>query len=713
MGSFILGIDVGGTFTDASLVETDSQSNWTAKASTTTEDLTEGVLNCLNELAELSGYSVSEILSEAIKFAHGTTQTSNLIFTRTGAKVGLITTRGFADQILFMGGKGRVAGLSLRDRRHFRITDKPDPLVPRHLIREVPERIDYRGAIITPLDKNQLRRALDELAKEGVEALAICFLWSFANEVHEAQALDVAREENPDLYVSVSKDVAPLIGEYERTATTVVNAYVGPGFRDYLEDLQTRLKEQGLTCPLLILQANGGVAEVGETLPVRTIESGPAAGVVAVKHLADTLGEPNVIATDVGGTTFKVSLVSAGEWTVKPETVIGQYSIQMPMVDVVSIGAGGGSIAWADDNRLRVGPASAGADPGPACYGWGGTDPTVTDADLVLGYLNPDYFLGGKIQLDPGRARTAIRQGVAEELVDGDVTRAAAGIKKVIDSRMADLIRKSTIERGHDPRDFVLMAYGGAGPAHCGAYGAELGIERVIIPADATVYSAFGAAVSDIRHTFQRTDRMLFPLELGRFRRNFQALKEQAYEVLKREGVARERIRLLQRVYMRYRRQMHEVRVPLERSPTDLKEDDLEELVRTFEARYESLYGPGAGHHEAGLELVTFEVEAVGPIEKPRLNRHEVAQPNPASVSPTGSRQAYWPELDGWADTPVYHGPRLVPTNRISGPAIIEYPGTTVVIHPGQTTEVDAYLNVILHLENTVHDPELTQPDHL
>lgn len=693
--SFIVGIDIGGTFTDAAAVDTASGAVYSAKARTTPDDLVRGVLDALELLAQQAGCRREVLLAETTKFAHGTTQTSNVMFTWSGARTGLLATRGFADELLIMRARGRVAGLGHAERRHFRATQKPPQIIPRELIEEVAERVDYRGRVLVPLTEEEARRAVDALLARGVEAVAIALLWSPQEPEHELLLERVLRERAPDVYVSVSHRLAPVIGEYERTATTAVNAYVGPTVATYFERLADRLRAAGLSRPLLVLQASGGAAQVEETVPVNTIESGPAAGMVATKLLADAAGYRNIVATDVGGTTFKVGLLVDGQWSLARETVINQYTLLIPMIDLVSIGAGGGSIAWVDDSRLRIGPESAGADPGPACYGWGGTEPTVTDADLALGLLNPERFLGGRLRLRPDLAEQAIRERVANRLFDGDVTRAAAGIRQVVDAQMGDLVRKMSIERGYDPREFVLLAYGGAGPLHAAGYARDVGVRQIIVPPAATVYSAFGAAASDIHHSLQRSFGGIFPDDLDEIARLYAEMERAACELLQRQGVPPERMRLARWADMRYERQWHDVRVPVPAGPVDGA--FVTAVQQAFANRYAALYGAGSVLANAGLRLLRVGIEAVGVVEKPALPRLEPGGPDPTPAEQP-ARRVFWPEAGQWLETRVFDGLLLRPGNRLEGPAVIELPGTTVAIPPADRAEIDHFGNTLITL---------------
>lgn len=691
---FIVGIDIGGTFTDAVAVNVTTGQVLQAKTPSTPEDLTDGVIVAIDELAQAAGFDAHELLGQTVKFVHGTTQSSNIMFTWTGARIGLLATRGFGDQVLIMRAIGRVAGRSLSDRRHFRTMDKPPAIVPKDRIREVAERVDYKGEVLVALDLDDARRAIQELVEDGVEAIAIALLWSFRNPVHEVAMAELIRDLAPGVHVTRSSEIAPVIGEYERTSTAVVNAYVSPLMVAYLERLEARVADAGLERRPLILQASGGVTQVDHTVPVNTIESGPAAGVVGAKLLSDATGYRNLIATDVGGTTFKVSLLVDGEWSYAREAIVNQYHLAVPMIDVVSIGSGGGSIAWIDaGQRLRIGPRSAGADPGPVAYGRGGTEPTVTDADVVLGFIDPNYFLGGRIRLDRRRAMAAIQTQIADELFGGDLMRAAAGIRTVVDAQMADLVRKATIERGHDPRDFALLAYGGAGPLHAASYGREIGAARLVVPLTATVYSAWGAAGSDVRHTLRDSFALNLPGDPAIANGRYLTLDQQARELLHRQDVAESDIVLARWAEVRYRRQMHEVRVPVQAG--DIDATALGAIATAFEVRYEALYGRGTAYREAGIEIVTFGLDAIGRTERPAFPRFKPSGADLETAARPG-RSVYWPELAKAIDTAVYDGSLLEPEMAFNGPAIVEMPGTTVVVPEGDSATIDDVLNIVI-----------------
>jgi len=681
---YTVAVDIGGTFTDVVVIDAASGKTFAGKSLTTPDDLHRGVVDGLRDAAEQVGVEVPALLSGAERMVHATTQSSNAVFAFSGARTAVLTTRGFGDTLLIMRATGRVAGLSVFERHHYRLTQKPRLLADERDIFEVPERIDHRGQVIQALDEDCVRGIAERIRAAGYQAVAIAFLFSHKNPRHERRAREILEESLPGVYICASADVAPVMGEYERSATALFNAYVGPVIASYLSRLEETLKRAGLQQRLLIVQANGGVATTVQTVPIFTIESGPAAGVVGAAQLGGTLGVPNVIATDVGGTTFKVAIIENGRWSYSRETVLNQYQLRLPMVDVASIGAGGGSIAWVDGRRLRVGPQSAAAAPGPACYGFGGREPTVTDADVVLGYLSPERFLGGRMALHPSLAAEAIRERIARPLFGGDVIAAAAGIRQVIDSQMADLIRKCTLERGYDPREFAMMAYGGAGPVHAASYGEEVGVRRIIVPFLATVHSAYGAAQSDVRFSLQHSHPLILPGEPEAVEAIYAKMEAEGASRLREADVPAERQRFERWVEARYRRQVHHLRVS---APSRIDTAGLGQMAENFEREYERLFGKGAALRDAGIELVNYGIEAVGLVHKVAAERGT----HKGRASPRTERMSYCPRRKDMVMTPVYDGPSLPTGAELPGAAIIEHPGTTIVILTGQRGCIDPY----------------------
>jgi len=673
-----VGVDIGGTFTDT-VVMNDAGEVASYKTPTTPESLLDGLL------ANLADAAVG--LDEIDRIAHGTTAATNAYLERRGASVALLTTRGFEDVIFMQRQLGMTAGLSPAELTDYAKRSVPEPLVPRRLVFGIRERVDYSGAAVGRLREDDVRDACAVIREAGVEAVAICFLWSFENPAHEQRAAEIVRDELPGVYLSVSSELVPRLGEYERTATTLVNAYLGPRVSGYMDTLDERLGDANL----LLLDSSGSVmtpAEAGRA-PVRLLLSGPSGGVTASRFLGAALGHPNVITFDMGGTSTDVGLIVDGEAARRNDMTLGKYHFLLPMVDVRAIGAGGGSIAQVEEGGyLQVGPRSAGAVPGPACYGRGGELPTVTDADLVLGLIDPAYFLGGRIALDPAAARRAIETHVAEPL-QLDVEEAAAGIKRVVDARMGDLLRTVTVEQGHDPREFVLYAFGGAGPTHAPAFALDL-VDELYVPSSQSVHSAFGAVASDIALNLElaaplRVSRTGGGAEVdpGRLEEIFHTLEKQAHERLAAQGVEEAQRRLVRLVEVRFTRQTKTIPVRYQGSVTQLLEDFLQ--------AYEVRYSRDAIPETAGFELVTFVVDAQGHLQRPQLARHERGGEHAPA---RGTRRAFDAAQGSFVDTATYAGPELRPGNRIAGPAIVEYPGTTVVVLSGQNARVDELLGI-------------------
>lgn len=696
---YFIGVDTGGTFTDCVVLD-NAGDVFTAKAPSTPANFAEGVLESVERVgAALGGLSAREVLNRTRFFAHGTTVGTNTLITRSGARTGLITTRGHED-MLFMGRiKQKVAGMNEDQLHDFLIHDKDDrPVVPRRRVRGLNERVDYKGAIVVQLDEAEVRDTLRHLVEEeGCESIAICLLWSFMNSDHERRVADIAQEAYPKVAVSLSVELAPVLGEYERCATTVINAYLAPRVSAYLRDLDQRLSQSGLASRLMIMLSNGGVAPAEEAARKAAflLSSGPAGGVIGARGLGRRLGYANVLTTDVGGTSFDVGLVVDGEAEFAREPIFDKYHLTFPMVDVVSIGAGGGSIAWLDAHGfLKVGPQSAGAVPGPACYGRGGTEPTVTDANVVLGRINPEYFLGGTWRLDADAAHTAIRERIAEPL-GMSVEDAALGIVDILDARMADLVRSVTIGRGLDPREFALLAIGGAGPLHVGAYGRDAGVRAVIVPDHASEFSALGIASADTQVVKRASVHMVGPFAAAAVAEVLTSLEQQAANELRAAG-ADGNPRVLQSVDMRYKGQIHEVSVPIARAGAGADaEVDTEAIVRDFHVQYEKRYGLGTTNPAAPVEALSWEVRAASEAVAPALVERSVAS---SGVVLKARRPVYF--RGGWLqDTPIYDRDTLHAGSQVEGPAVIEAPDTTILVNPAQTVSMDRFGNLIMDVQ--------------
>ncbi|GAB7549377.1 hydantoinase/oxoprolinase family protein [Cupriavidus sp. 8B] len=696
--SYVIGIDTGGTFTDG-FVAHESGRLASAKSPSTPPDFSQGFLNVLDELARELGISTAQLLAQTRYIVHGTTSTINAVITGDVAKVGFLTTRGHADSISIMNLEGRYAGLGPDEIQNMARTNKPQPLVPRDRLFEIDERIDYKGAEIVPLDERGVREAVRRLVEMEVEAIAVSFLWSFRNSTHERRAREIISEEAPHLYVALSSDVSPRIREYARSATTIINTQIGPVLRKYLVPLETQLRERGFTGALLVMQGSGGCVQAADAPAhaVSTLGSVLTGGVVGCLHLADALGHKNVVSTDIGGTTFLVGLVLDGKPATTTTTVLHQHQINTTMVDVHTIGAGGGAIAWLDaGGNLRVGPRSAGARPGPACYGEGGTLPTVTDADLVLGIINPDNFLGGRKKLHRELAEEAIRQHIAEPL-GLSVDEGAAAIYAIQNAQTADLVRKVVVNSGYDPRDFVVYSFGGAGPMHCASYSADLGVQEVVVPLGSTaaVFSAYGLAASDIVLTAESSAPDNFPSPADQVNEIFVRLEAELHQRIVDQGLHFTEVRFEREADLRYTMQLAEVSTPV---PTGILDDDAVRLVGThFETLYEKLYGKGTGFADAGLQVITYRVRAIGCLPSrptlPELKRQR------GETRPHRTRQVFLDMRHGWESTSIYDYRDLATGAQIEGPAVVEAPTTTVAIPRGCAGEVDRLGNLVLRYD--------------
>jgi N-methylhydantoinase A len=585
--------------------------------------------------------------------------------------------------------------------------EKPPPLVPRHRCLGIPERIDANGRVVVPLDEEAVRDAGRRLRAEGVAAIAVCFLHSYLNPDHERRAAELLREVFPEAMLSLSCDVAPEFREYFRASTTVINAAVRPVVARYLRSIEDRLRAAGLGAELLVMQSSGGIFtfEAARERPVFMVESGPAAGVMAATYLGGALGYGDVISFDMGGTTAKVGLVQNGRPRVTKEYEVGAmarssgggvkargYPIRTPVIDLVEIGAGGGSIAWVDSGGgLRVGPQSAGADPGPACYGNGGAEPTVTDANLVLGRLNPDFFLGGEIVLDVDRAHRAIEERCARRL-GLDVVTAAHGIVEIANAAMTTALRLVSVQRGYDPRDFVLVAFGGAGPLHANRLATEAEIGTIVVPMSPGTTSALGLLVTDLQHDYATTlNRRVDRLDVGEVESAYRDLEARGRQALAREGIAPADVLLQRQADVRYVGQSYELTVPLPNGSVD--PGTLAGVVRAFHAAHDQAYGfcaPGEP-----TEFVNLRLTAVGAIAKPRLRETPPATAGARSAQ-TATRSVWFAEAGGFVECPIFDRYRLTAGTVLDGPAVVEEIDSTTAVHPGYSARVDRYGNLIL-----------------
>jgi N-methylhydantoinase A len=674
VGSSIIAVDVGGTFIDIVSIDRETGRVSVEKQPATPDRLADELLTALGRLPGVP--------AEIERFLHGSTVAINALLQRKGAKVGLITTRGFRDVLELARGN--------RPSIYDWVWVPPEPLVPRELRREVTERLGPLGDEVAPLDLAGLAREVDGLLDDGVEAIAVCFLHAYANPKHEREVAEAIERRRPGFPVTLSSDIATEWHEYERTSTAVINAYVQPSFRTYLGSLRDGLADAGMKGAIGVMQSNGGVmaADRALELPVRTLSSGPAGGVIGVAALARRLGHPDAICTDVGGTTYDVAIIEGGRVQERTETEIAGLPVLAPTVDVVSIGAGGGSVAWIDElGALRVGPRSAGARPGPACFGFGGEEPTVTDCHLVLGRLDPERFLGSRMRLDVEAAERAIAERVAAPL-EMRVEAAAEGVLRIVETSMANAIHSMTVERGIDPRGFALYAYGGAGGLFAAATAAELDIPTIVVPREPANFSAWGIVASEYREDASTTRVLRLDDESMRSAvAELGSLGEEVVERLTDLGFVRDLVEVERRADLRFEGQEHTVTVEL---ASEWGGGDTAALRAAFVARHQQLYGHG--DPEAVVELVTVRSRGLIPVEEPLWPPWSVAtEAPPRSESPVFFRQA-----GGTVPTAIYDRDSLAVEQRLVGPAIVEEWTSSTLVPPGWTAHTEPRGNLVL-----------------
>jgi N-methylhydantoinase A len=697
--AFKIGIDVGGTFTDFLLMGPKGRTE-VHKELSTPADPSIAVMAGLATLAAGEGLDFAAFLGHIEMIVHGTTVTTNAVLTGNTARTGLVTTRGFRDALQMRRGMREV----IYDNRYH----PPAAIVPRHLRLPVTERVDAEGAIVALLVAADVEAAIERFLAEGIEAVALCFLHAHANASHEEAAARMIAERMPKAYLSVSSRVLPQVRFYERTSTTVLNAGVGPILARYLENLTRKLAEARYAGLLLIMQSNGGVASPASVarLAAMTLLSGPAAAPAAGLAWMAPRREKNFITVDMGGTSFDAALVRDGVPAVTTTGSVNHYALALPAMEINTIGAGGGSIAWIDDGGLlHMGPQSAGADPGPACYGRGGVEPTCTDASLVLGYLSAEYFAGGRMRLDEPAAERVIRERIARPL-GMSLVQAAHGMFHVINVNMAAAIREISVQKGYDPRDFPLICAGGAGPVH-GAYIAmELGIGSVCVPRESSIFCASGMLRTDLKHDYVRSYAHLLEAagaERAKLRSRVRALvremKAEARAALKVEGIPLARQRMRHAMDLRYLGQYHEVTVEI--PDRALEQSDWNAVRELFHTRHDQLYGYALRTEGTPVELLNLRLTAIGVTDKPPLKRHRRAGPGCAAAI-KGRRRAYLPERRGFRDVPVYDGDLLVHGNKLSGPAIIESINTSIFVPGGFVAEYDVLGSCLV----TSHGPK-------
>ncbi len=687
-----VGVDIGGTFTDLVALSDDGELI-NIKVPSTPLAPEKGVVEALVELlAEVSPDEIDVVV-------HATTIATNALLGQKGLslpKTALITTRGFRDII--------EIGRQRRPRLYDIFFTKPRPLVERRYRYEVTERIGPRGEVIKPLSTSEVEDAVKDMLKEGVEAAAIGFLNSYVNPAHELEAKRVLQEMAPSLHVTASCEISPEYREYERISTAVVNSVLKPIVSLYVKRLESELRSLGVMAPLYVMQSNGGMASTGvvSEAPVTVVESGPAAGVIAAAFYSRALGVSNVISFDMGGTTAKAGSIFRGtpeqvaEYEVAGEIHKGRvvkgsgYPVRFPFIDLVECSAGGGTIAWVDKGgALRVGPVSAGADPGPACYGQGGEDPTITDANLLLGRLNPRYLLGGRKRIYRELAEKAFREKICE-LLGADLTEAAIAVIELANTEMSKILRIVSVERGYDPRDFSMIAFGGAGPMHACALAEELDVKEVVIPPNPGLFSALGLLAADFQHDFTKAVMSrASELEPASVEEVFRELEERGSRILEEEGVSQSQMSFIRKLDLRYIGQAYELTVPAS-SPFDKRA--LEQVIEAFHRRHEEVYGYAAREEE--VYVVNARVTAVGIVRKPKLKRYVAGGSQPPAQAVIEEREAYFSR--GYERCKVYQREKLKPGNTIEGPAVIEQYDSTTVVHPSFQATVDEFSNLVL-----------------
>ena len=687
-----IGIDVGGTFTDVTLLNAETGQYYTYKLSSTLHDQSLAIANGTKETLELYGVPVSEIEY----FGHGTTVATNMIIERKGAKTALITTKGFRD-LLEIGRQTRPSLYNIME-------DKPELLIRRQLRKEINERVTSDGAVLQTPTEEEIKRVLLDLKSKGVESIAVCFLFSFLNPDNEKIVEKCIKEVWPDVYYSVSSTILPEFREFERLSTTVINSYLGPRMKMYIHNLRQRIKDVGVTVEPYITQSNGGVMSISSTIqtPVQTALSGPSAGVMGAIYVAHAAGFDDIITYDMGGTSTDVSLVKDGiaEYTTKRK-VCGLPS-GVPMIDVHAVGAGGGSIAQIDNaGALKVGPESAGANPGPAAYGLGNSNPVVTDANIVLGRINPEYVLGGRLKINSELSKDAVKKKIAEPM-GISTAQAALGIVKVVNSNMARAIRVITVEKGHNPSDFTLVAYGGAGPLHAVNLAQEMGIHNVLIPPAPGTLCALGLLTADIKKSYVKTAISLFEEATPEYiNAIMDGLKAEGNAWLESEKVMSAHRQFHGIAEMRYVGQNYELQVEM---PTGgITIESLQQMKQEFFKVHEMNYG--YYNADAPIQFVNFRCEAIGVVQKPNLTEltDEMVDPSVAEIC---RRLVYFEESDLPIECPVYDRAKFGKTEKVNGPCIVEQMDSTTVIPPNTYFSVDKYGNLLVRTFASKKDGE-------
>lgn len=686
---FKIGIDVGGTFTDFLLMDLNGHSE-TFKELSTPEDPSIAVMNGLIRMAEAQQLSLPSFLDRVEIIVHGTTVTTNAVLTGNVSRTGLLTTRGFRDALEMRRGIREV----LYDNKY----RPPDPLVPRHLRLPVSERVDFKGDVVDAIDEKDILEGIRVFQDQKLEAVAICFMHAYANSSHERRAAEIVREQMPDAYLSVSSSVLSQIRFYDRISTTVLNASVGPILKRYLSRLSARLLENGFAGIFLIMQSNGGVTtpESVTELAASTLLSGPAAAPMAGIAYAGLHDRDSFITVDMGGTSFDAALIKDAQPIVTRDGRVNRMALALPMMEINTIGAGGGSVAWIDEGGLlRMGPKSAGARPGPVCYGLGGTEPTCSDANLILGYLSEDFFAGGRMKLDRNACERAIKNTVADPL-EMDIVQAAYGMFHIMNVNMASAIREISVQKGYDPRDFLMVCGGGAGPIHAAMIALELEMSRILIPKESSILCAAGMLLSDLKHDFVKSHHTLFSdahMVQTVFLDMVKDLEESGEKILLSENIPIDNHECQFFLDLRYLGQYHEVSVPVKMKA--LKSFDIDEMISGFHKEHNRLYGYDLKDDGTEVELVNIRMTAIGRTDKPVFKTEPFSGPD-VEHALKGERPVFLPSITAFERVRVFDGDKLGYGNHLAGPAIIEQTNTTIFVPSMFEIKCDEYGNYLM-----------------
>lgn len=694
----LAGVDIGGTFTDGYYID-EKLNITTAKAlSTPEDDFLSGIFNCIEELARGANKSPTELMRSVVRFAHGSTIATNAIIQDKVAKAGMITTKGHKDVLISQLGVGKYKGRPPEERLN-PLNPKPPCIIPEELIEEVAERVDSVGEVVVGLNENEVEKAIDKLLNKGVEVIAVCFLWSFLNPSHELRVKEMINKIKPDMFVSCSHSVIPKLGEYQRFTAAVVNGMIHPILSAYMKGMKKGFESKyDFVKPIYIMGCDGGIRILGEIekTPIVTIGSGPVGGLIYASSLCDVLRQPNIITTDMGGTSFDMGVIINGMPAIRETSLVNQYEYFMPALDNISLGTGGGSIAWYDEvgKRLRVGPQSAGAAPGPACYGIGGTEPTVTDANLVLGYLNPEIMIKGK-RISRDKAVESMRP--LGKVLDKDPVEMAVGIDEVTNNIMALAIRSEMIARGLDYRKYILLCFGGAAGLHVSEIARIVGIKRCILPQSAAVLSAAGLCSADFKIEVRKEVLYLEPFNLKELNADFAELEEEAKARIRASGVEEEDVVIERGLEMKYHLQYVQLRMPTPFLTGEISEEAVTKITKEFDNIYSERYGEVSLLPAALREIATVVVTGVGKVPQVKLAPERLVERIPAEAV-TAPRQIYSKETGGFVGAKTYDGTKLLPGNKVEGSAVIDFPDTSLMVSRGDVATLDEYRNIVMEI---------------